>query len=106
MDKDILLEMIKNQEEAVKKAKEQLEKLYTLARQNGIIFNNTQNISFKSEIETRRKEMMENAEKIRKQAMEQASQAMAQYSNKIPNMMSNMSQQDIGELIKKLKEEK
>ena len=111
MDKDILIGMIKDQEEVIKKAKEQLEKLYTIARQNGVFIESSQNssISFKNEIEMRRKEIMENAEKIRKQAMEQANQAISQYGNKMPNMMGNignMPQQDVSELIKKLKEEK
>lgn len=82
MDKDMLLEMIKSQEQVVQNAKEQLQKLYTLAAQMGINVENNNFSSFpissvKMEIEAKRKELIDRVEKIRQEAMTQAQQAMS-----------------------------
>lgn len=64
IDKDLLLEMIKNQEQIVQNANEQLQKLYNMARQFGIKTNNN---SIKAEIESKRKELYERVEQIRQE---------------------------------------
>lgn len=92
MDKDTLLELIKAQEQVVQNAKEQLQKLYTLAAQMGINVENTGFSSFpisavKTEIEAKRKELIDKVEKIRQDAMAQAQQAM----NSAQSGMSSMN---------------
>jgi hypothetical protein len=81
LDKETLLEMIKEQEQTVQKAKEQLKKLYTLATELNInvekvIFDSPQT-SVKLEMEAKRKELIDKIDKIRKEALAQTQQAMS-----------------------------
>jgi ketol-acid reductoisomerase len=99
IDKDTLLEMIKNQENTIKQAQEQLNKLYQLANESGLSVGNyiPSGNSIRSEIEQKRNELMAQADKMRQEALNQVQQAKSSVQNmasqmaNIPNM-PNMSQ--------------
>lgn len=83
MDKETLRQMIEEQQQAVKKAQEQLQKLCVLATEMGIEVETLYaggSIAgeVRHEIERRRQEIMVKVEKVRKEAMEQAQQTMSE----------------------------
>lgn len=102
IDKEILLEMIKEQENVVQKAKEQLNKLHSLASQMGISVVG-RGSSIKNEIEEKRRELMEKMEKIKGDALAHAAQvaqvknvSIPHYGNDIIKNINNFSLKERG----------
>lgn len=95
IDKDLLLEMIKNQEQVVRNANEQLQKLYSMAQQLGI---KTSNNSIKAEIEAKRKQLFERVEQIRRE--------IAVQPQKEDSVQNEISKNGFEEFLGKIKDMK
>lgn len=94
IDKDLLLEMIKNQEQVVRNANEQLQKLYNMAKQIGIM--KPDSVSIKTEIETKRKELYKKIEQIR--------QDVTMQSQKEVSAQNEISKTNFEEFLGKIKD--
>lgn len=101
LDKETILEMIGEQEQVVKKAKEQLSKLYILANDMGISIDKNNSVRF--EIEKKRKEVVDKIEKLKQNAQKEMERAMSE-AEKVSQSSKFMSARPNMNFVEQMKE--